>query len=143
MRKPEGVYLHVIAKQDWLKAAVAIGYHLSCFLFTVNVIVVGISIFGGRGFPTRNIVLFIVAAVLWGIIGYFSEKVWWKECLSMLLYSFAMLGIFLFFLGLLLIIKSFTQPEIFFNIWGISAALVIGASMYFWSIKAMRSSFLN
>lgn len=132
-----------IGRKEWVDAGLAILFYLSCFLLTINVLVVSFKILAGEAIPARNYILFLVSSILWSAISYFSKEVWWKTLIKMSLYSLALISIFLIAASIFVFIKSISNSGDIASFVYIPVLFTAGVSLYVGVTRALKSQFLN
>jgi len=97
------------SKNVWIKAILAISYYVSCFVFVLILINGSVEIFEGNEVPVRLFFLGLGVIINWLVLAYASEEVYWRTLIKLVCYSLALFSLFIFMLGLLLIIKNFYE----------------------------------
>jgi hypothetical protein len=133
----------MISKSNWVSVILAVFFHLSCSLFTLNVLFSSLLILGGEDVPRRNFAIFVFALVLWLIIAYFTQEVWWKTVLKMFVYSSSILAVCMFFYCVFTVINYFKSPESKINLTYVPLFMILSVFLYLGSIKVLRSKFLK
>lgn len=130
-------------KNVWLKGALAISLYVSCFVITLFLVYSSLELFEGNEIPMRMYVLGGLAGINWLVIAYYSEEAFWRTLLKLVCYSLALFSLYVFLLGLLLIVKYFTDDSVQINVLNTLLIAVVGGLCIYGFVRAGNSKWLN
>jgi len=130
-------------KNVWLKGALAISLYISCFVVTLFLVYGSLELFKGNEIPMRMYVLGGVAVINWLVIAYYSEEVFWRTLLKLVCYSLALFSLYVFLLGLLLVVKNFTDDSVQINLLNALLIAAVGGLCIYAFVRAGNSKWLN
>ncbi|MFV1922237.1 MAG: hypothetical protein ACMZ63_06515 [Methylotenera sp.] len=131
-----------MVKNEWVSLIIDLGNYISCFVFAMGVLFIGLDILTGHSVLLRQVFILISIAVWWLIVSYILEEVWWKTFLKLFLYSIALNSALLFLLGIKVAFELVFTPEFEVSLYVLPSLMVLSAGLYFGSVTALRSKLL-
>ena len=130
-------------KNVWLKGALAISLYVSCLVITLFLVYGSLELFKGNEIPMRMYVLGGLAVINWLVITHYSEEAFWRTLLKLVCYSLALFSLYVFLLGLLLIVKYFTEDSAQINVLNAFLIAVAGGLCIYGFVRTGNSKWLN
>ncbi len=130
-------------KNVWLKGVLAISLYFSCIVFALFLVYGSLELFKGNEISIRMYILGGVAVINWLVIAYHSDEAYWRTLLKLVCNSLAWFFLIVFFLGLALIIKSFTDDSASINVVNSFLVMVAGGFCIYGFVKLGNSKWLN